>query len=531
MSAERTLVAGVPLVFAPSAVDEVLQFLRDNKDALGVISGFVGTLGVLSGFVLWWAKRLRGKGNCENASPAPAQQGGDISGGNVLAGRSGIQTGDVSGQNVAIGGNVNIVAGPSAREIVEKLFEGAPVLQGGSMHDQMRGVMEHLGSLTAAVEAIQKRLLSVTSPSSLDKALKALETGDTAAAKALFRREAERAEHATQQAAKEAASAYRHLGALAFLDDTQEALEAYRKATQLDAENADGWNQYARLLDRVGDLDAAAIAYNRVLEIGEQSGDRRIVGIAFGNLGLVLKTRGDLDQAVACFEGALSVASDRDDKEGVASALGNLGNISQSRREFEQATEYLEGARALYEELGREEGLAATLGDLGLVYQSRGDLDRAAEYMGTALEIFRDLGCREDEAIALSNLGVVSQFRGDLDRAVTYYGEALEIDSKLGRKVGRAVNLSNLGLVHSKRGDLDQAAKYYTEALELDTSMSRRKGMAVNHRSLGNICQARGDLDGAAAHFETALELYGELGSLVEVMRIGQQLVALRLQR
>ncbi|WP_411726803.1 tetratricopeptide repeat protein [Methyloglobulus sp.] len=46
------------------------------------------------------------------------------------------------------------------------------------------------------------------------------------------------------------------------MDNTQEALQAYRRATGLDPDNADGWNNLGHLLACVGDLGEAIAAYS-----------------------------------------------------------------------------------------------------------------------------------------------------------------------------------------------------------------------------------------------------------------------------
>jgi TPR repeat protein len=54
---------------------------------------------------------------------------------------------------------------------------------------------------------------------------------------------------------RDAAEAARHLGALAFLDNTEEALRWYRRAVELDPANADEWNWLGLLYYRTGQLD------------------------------------------------------------------------------------------------------------------------------------------------------------------------------------------------------------------------------------------------------------------------------------
>jgi len=73
---------------------------------------------------------------------------------------------------------------------------------------------------------------------------------------------------------KEAAETARHRGALAFLHDTHKALAAYRRATELDPENAKVWNGLGHLLVRTGALDKAAAAYRTVASLGQATNDR-----------------------------------------------------------------------------------------------------------------------------------------------------------------------------------------------------------------------------------------------------------------
>ena len=131
------------------------------------------------------------------------------------------------------------------------------------------------------------------------------------------------------------------------LENTQEALQAYRRATQLDPGNADGWNMSGLLLARVGDLTEAMAAYNTVLALGEQHSNKLEIAAAYSNLGNVYQTRGDLDKAIEFYQKALK----------------------------------------LHEALGSKGGMAANYGNLGLVYQMRGDLGLAIEFFQKALKL------------------------------------------------------------------------------------------------------------------------------------------------
>jgi protein O-GlcNAc transferase len=76
----------------------------------------------------------------------------------------------------------------------------------------------------------------------VNEALAQLTKGRTEEAKALFKRTLDAKAAEGLAANREAASAARHLGSLAYLDNTQEAFQWYRPAVELDPDNAEGWS-------------------------------------------------------------------------------------------------------------------------------------------------------------------------------------------------------------------------------------------------------------------------------------------------
>ena len=114
--------------------------------------------------------------------------------------------------------------------------------------------------LTETVEALKAEAANPEAPSGIDQALDLLGKGDTAAAEAVFDEVKVRRKGEGEGTLKEAAAAARHIGALAYLHDTDKALAAYCEAVALDPDDPDGWNQVGHLLDRTGDLDGATDA-------------------------------------------------------------------------------------------------------------------------------------------------------------------------------------------------------------------------------------------------------------------------------
>ncbi len=90
----------------------------------------------------------------------------------------------------------------------------------------------------------------------------------------LMAREKELEEEAGRTA-KKRAEYWRHIGALAFLSNTQKALAAYQKAIDLDPDHPDGWRFLGELQHRLGEYAAARNVFTRLQQLGEKASDLR----------------------------------------------------------------------------------------------------------------------------------------------------------------------------------------------------------------------------------------------------------------
>jgi tetratricopeptide (TPR) repeat protein len=144
---------------------------------------------------------------------------------------------------------VNAETVSTAIEVLAKQLQTKD-LQAQEHQDQIK-------ALTKTVQALAKQ-----DAPGVQEALAALAQGQTEAAKAIFAKTVQAKTVEGAAANRETAEAARHLGALAFLDNTEEALHWYRRAVELDPANADGWNQLGHLYHRTGQLAQAETAYS-----------------------------------------------------------------------------------------------------------------------------------------------------------------------------------------------------------------------------------------------------------------------------
>ncbi|MGF1619631.1 MAG: tetratricopeptide repeat protein [Rhodomicrobiaceae bacterium] len=267
---------------------------------------------------------------------------------------------------------------------------------------------------------------------------------------------------------------HRQIGALAFLHDTQKALAAYAKATELDPDDPEGWNQLGQLQWRIGDLDAAQRSYERVMALGNQLEDQALIAVATGNLGTIYWTRGDFDQAETMSKKSVAIEEVLGRKKGMAVQYGNLGAFHHTRGDLEQAETMYRKALAIDEALDRKEGMASNYGNLGVLYKTCGDLGQAEAMHKKSLAINKALGRKEGIASDYGNLGILYAIRGDLGQAEAMYKKGLAIEEALRRKGGIANAYGNLGDLYAEKGNIVQACAHWRKARDLFTQIGMK---------------------------------------------------------
>ncbi len=143
---------------------------------------------------------------------------------------------------------------------------------------------------------------------------------------------------------------------------------------------------------RTGDLKAAEDMLERWLAISGREAETGETAAAYGNLGLIYRTRGDLERAEEMHKKALAIDEKLGCQEGMASHYGNLGLIYRARGDLKGAEEMHKKALAIDEKLGLQEGIARDYGDLGWIAKGRGDIARARELWTRARDLFDKIG-------------------------------------------------------------------------------------------------------------------------------------------
>ena len=181
------------------------------------------------------------------------------------------------------------------------------------------------------------------------------------------------------------------------------ALESYRQAGQLDAENPAPFLRMGILYGRAGDTSASEAAFKRAEELYAARG--RVEGVASVSLerGVMLDRADRSDEAVVALQRALQLATSVDSNYLRAAVLFKLSSVAGYKGRYDDAEKYASEGLRLSEEF---EGLNA-FGrvDFGNVFVYRRQFKTAEQHFRQAVDASVRAGASRAEARARLALG------------------------------------------------------------------------------------------------------------------------------
>jgi tetratricopeptide (TPR) repeat protein len=198
--------------------------------------------------------------------------------------------------------------------------------------------------------------------------------------------------------------AYNNMGyALAALKRYPEAIAHYRAALKFKPNHTEVHNNLGNALADLGQVDEAVEEYKIVLKENPEHAD------AHNNLGIALAMKGQFDQATAHFAAAIKY------KKNYASAHSNLGNALAVQHKLPEAIrEYQECLRLNPNDAQAHNNIGNALAELG-------NMNEAIQHYQRALEL------NKDNPEAHFNLGIALKRIGTTNEAINHFKEALRL--------------------------------------------------------------------------------------------------------
>ncbi len=154
--------------------------------------------------------------------------------------------------------------------------------------------------------------------------------------------------------------------------DAMAALGYYKRALELDPENADACNNLGIALRTLGRFAEAEVALRQAIRLRPNRASAHI------NLGLVLRSAGKFEEAVSAFSKAVEIDPN------LAEAHNSLGNAWKMMRRYDLAIASLDRAIAL------NPAYADAHYNRALVFAAQGDAEAAAADFAAAIDLRRD---------------------------------------------------------------------------------------------------------------------------------------------
>jgi tetratricopeptide (TPR) repeat protein/MinD-like ATPase involved in chromosome partitioning or flagellar assembly len=338
---------------------------------------------------------------------------------------------------------------------------------------------------------------------------------------------------AAEKDRKEAAVAYRNLGAVAGLGDPKRALEAYEKALTLDPDDLDSLYWAGLIQIDYGDLDAAQARLERALTLAKTANRLDYQGRALVRLGTIKLLRGDLAAALQSYQEGLAIAdrlakSDPANAEwqrDLAVASNNVGDVRFAQGNLEAALKSHQDAVDIFDKLGKSDPVNAEWQrDLSQSFGKVGDVQSSMGLWADALKSYRDslsiierlttsdpsnAGWQRNLSVAYDNVGGVQQAQGDLSAALKSYQYSLAIAERLAKSdPGNAgwqrdlsVALNSAGGVQQAQGDLSAALKSFQDSLAIAERLAKsdpgnagwQRDLAVSLAKLADVYRQSGN--------------------------------------
>src|SRR5262249_38078277 len=258
-----------------------------------------------------------------------------------------------------------------------------------------------------------------------ERALQSLKDGKAAEAERLFAEVLETEAKAAAERKAKAAQAAKHLAAFAKPKDVVKAAEYYRRATELDPEDAQAWDDYARVVLDAGRTTEARTAFEQAA-LRAQDGTELAYRAMLG-LGDVTAAQGNLPSARQLYERAAAMAEpiakadpgNAGWQRDLSGSQERIGNVLRAQGKLAAALQSYKADLAIMERLakadpGNAQGQrdpAITNTRIGDVHDSQKETPQAIEAFQRALAIYRELMLRNPDDVQVRLFSVVPLWR------------------------------------------------------------------------------------------------------------------------
>ena len=245
----------------------------------------------------------------------------------------------------------------------------------------------------------------------------------------------------------------------------------------------------------VSDFPRARIAWEQVLTLARQLGDRRTEGIALVGMGQASFWGHQFEQALVDVRHASEIAQVADSQLVLAGAHLTTGLVYEVTGRLNEAENELAQALRLSRSAGDVTNEATTLVFMAEFKGWEGKFAEAVRLYTEAIGLARAHNVLMPLLEGLFMYGITLTGKGDYDEAHTIFMEGLRLAEKVGDANFSPHYLNSLGWLHIECGSLDQAIELNQRAAAGGHAQGNPESIANAELNLGDIFLPAGRFD------------------------------------
>ncbi|MDQ3130273.1 MAG: tetratricopeptide repeat protein, partial [Acidobacteriota bacterium] len=192
----------------------------------------------------------------------------------------------------------------------------------------------------------------------------------------------------------------------------------------------------AYLFRQQGDFGAAKLFGEEGLRLSRQIGDKTIISLALGGLGVIETGIGDFKSARKLSEESLAIAREINNQQQIGNMLNGLGEIARGEEDYRAARKYYEEALTITKQISINHSHYNIVNLAFVTYLSE-DYQSSHSYSLEALEISEKIGNKVIIASATDVLAALALKAGKSEKAARLAGAAAAIYESINFKLDK----------------------------------------------------------------------------------------------
>lgn len=234
----------------------------------------------------------------------------------------------------------------------------------------------------------------------------------------------------------------------------------------------------------------------------------RMASATLTEQGDCLQALGQLEAAAAAYEERIKRGEKLEDTRGVAVGKGQLASVRQDQKRYADALQGYQQALALFQQLDEPGAEATAWHQIGMTHKDAGDFAQAEQAYRQSLSIESQQGNKAGEASSLGELGTLYVAWNRPEQAVSFYRQALAIDIALGDLRYEGIDRSNIAATLIKLQRYDEARPELLRAIECKQAFGHAAQPWKTWDILHDLEQASGNPPAAREARQQALAAY-----------------------